>query len=236
MNTSTETSASPTGDGEGTADRQPLGLAIAAVVVVTVVGLVLTFGVVRPPQLSTVHDDPPVAAPARLATHGWDDGEHCLTVIDVDGSTARPWCSDGGAELVGWSDRGLVLRSYGASDRFERVIDPEDGEVVATDPVVDVGYRDAPAPVVTGSATPGDGELEVRSEDGTLLWRTDAPDSYRVTGGWLSPDGRWVALVDNADRLLLVPADGSSPPRVWATGIGGRYELVWEGATPTSRG
>lgn len=236
MTTSTDATARPAGGGPASRDRQPVALALAAVVAVIVVGLVLTFGVARPPQLPTVHDDPSVAAPARLATHGWDDGEHCATVVDVDGSTSRPWCSDGGAELVAWSDRGLVLRSYGASDRFERVIDPEDGEVVATEPVHDAGYRDAPAPVVTGSATLGDGELEVRSDDGTLLWRTDAPDSYRVTGGWLSPDGRWIALVDNADRLLLVPADGSSPPRLWATGIGGRYEVVWEGTSSAGRG
>jgi hypothetical protein len=238
VSTSTDASTTPTGGRDQAPDRrQPLALVLAALVAVVVVALVLVLGVARPPQLPTVADDPQVTAPARLATHGWEDGESCVTVVEVDGRTSRPWCSDGGAELIGWSDRGLVLWSYGATGRFEWIVDPADGEVVATEPVHEAGYRDPPAPMVSDAHTAGrDGQLEVRSDDGTLLWRTDAPDSYRVTGGWPSPDGRWVALIDNADRLLLVPADGSMEPRIWATGVGGRYEVAWEGATPTSRG
>lgn len=215
-----------------TPDRQPLVLVAAAVLTVVVVGLVLVFGVTRPPQLATITDEPVVTPPARLATHGWEDGEHCVTVVEVDGTTRRPWCSPDGAELVGWTDRGVVLRAYGhGAEDLDLTIDPDDGEVVASERGwSDLFTGDRGGDAVTSSRASGGDVLEVRSGDGTLLWRVEAPDSYTVSYGWRSPDGTAIALFDSADRLLLVPADGSSEPRVWAEDVSGRYEVAWEGS------
>jgi hypothetical protein len=82
---------------------------------------------------------------------------------------------------------------------------------------------------VTTSRVGGGDDLEVRLDDGTVLWRTAAHDSYRISGGWPSPDGQFVTLLDDAERLLIVPADGSQEPRIWAEDVDGWYQLVWQG-------
>lgn len=217
-------------DARETRDRQPLVLVAAALVAVVVVALVLVFGVARPPQLASIADDPAITPPARLATHGWEDGDHCVTVVELDGTTRRPWCSQDSAELVGWTERGVVLRTYGRSAELELTIDPDDGEVVASEHGrTDHLGRDR-GDAVTSARPAGDDVLEVRTAEGTVLWRVEAPDSYQVSYGWRSPDGRTVALIDSADRLLLVPADGSRQPRVWAEDVPNRYEVAWEGS------
>lgn len=211
-------------------DRQPYALVAAAVVAIVVVGLVLTVGVARPPTLATIAEDPAVTPPGAVALYGWTDGESCLTVVTPDGSTDRPWCSQEGADLVGWTDRGVVLQTYGAGDEVELVIDPDDGEVVASRAATGEYRSDGQASAVVSSRSRGGGDLEVRLHDGTVLWRTEAPDTYRIGAGWHSPDGRSVALLDNAERLLIVPADGSQEPRIWAEDVSAWYQLAWQGS------
>jgi hypothetical protein len=219
--------ASPAAD-----ERRPWTLVAAAVVAVVVVALVLSLGVARPPALPTIADDPAVSAPAEVALLGWDDGETCLTIVATDGSTRRPWCSDQGGELLAWDDRGVVLRRYAGAGDLEVVVDPDTGEIVTSRSLpVDADRPAGPERIeVTTSRTVASGSLEVRSGDGTVLWRTDAPRSYDVTGGWSHPDGEVVALLDSARRLLLVPADGSSEPRVWAEDVTTWVEVVLRAA------
>jgi hypothetical protein len=83
------------------------------------------------------------------------------------------------------------------------------------------------APDFDGARVEG-GRLVVR-DGGTVLWSVAARGSYEVAAGWTSPDGRWVALQDTADRLLLVPADGSRDPVVWAEDLDPFVPIVWRG-------
>src|SRR5690606_19234959 len=132
----------------------------------------------------------------------------------------RPWCTDDHVELLGWDDEGVLVRGYGPGDPVAQVVDPDGGTVLDTRAALD-GTRTPPtADAITSSRRTSTGdELEVRSVDGDLLWRVDAPNGYEVTGGWANPGGDVVALVDSADRLLLVPADGAAEPRIWAEDV-----------------
>jgi hypothetical protein len=206
--------------------RHPLALVAAAVVVVLVVGLVLLFGVVRPPVLAPLTDP---RFDGAVAFTEWDR-EACVTVLEADGTREQVWCDEFGGELVAWAEEGLVVRTW-PGDREELVtIDPASGEVLGSvGGHADEGYWREPE-VRPGRAR--DGRLEVR-HDGVVLWSTEADDRYEVTAGWLSPDGAWVALQDSAERLLVVPTDGSAPPSVWADDVEPYATLVWRGTPPT---
>jgi outer membrane protein assembly factor BamB len=162
-----------------------------------------------------------------------EDGP-CLQIATSDGGTEKLDCSLEG-EVWAWDDAGIVVYTYGPRDHLE-VIDPATGELVER--------REARG---EGAAGPPDGGVRSRTTDGILtvtrddtrdvLWEVDAPEGYRVSSGAVSPDGAWVAMFDSAERLLLVPADGSSDPRVWAEGTTEWGTPVWEGTPlppPTS--
>jgi hypothetical protein len=201
--------------------RDARWLIAAAVLAVAVVGLVLAFGVVRPPALEPL-TDPGFDGAVALVT--WDR-EACLVVVGPDGASSQVRCDDDLGELVAWTDEGIVLRTWrGAGPELETV-DATTGETVARREDTDeLGWPD---PDVDGARVV-DGRLVVR-DGGTELWSVAARGSYEVVGGWTSPDERWVALRDTADRLLLVPADGSSDPVVWADDLDPYAPLVWRG-------
>lgn len=205
--------------------RRPALLVAAAVVSILVVGLVLIFGVERPPSLTSLVDEPAPAPPAQVALLSWADGRDCVTIAEVDGTTRQPWCDDTGGDLVGWDDRGLVLHTYEGPSDVEVIVDPVDGDVITTRTVPTDGLFEDDA-VVT-SHRPSSGQLEVRLVDGSVLWSTPAPPSYDIREAHRSPDGDAVAMVDAAGRLLLVPTDGSAPPRVWADDVDQWSTLVW---------
>ena len=208
-------------------------LAAAAVLVVTVVGLVLVFGVVRPPSLATVADRPDPAPSGGVAWTSWRSGETCVTVVRPDGRVDHQlYCERDGSELVAWTDEGIALRTWrGDLDATDLlVIDGDTGEVL--DVVADAPHRAAPRPESVRT-TYRDGRLTVtRERDRDLVvWEVEAPDAYAISSSALSPDGAWFALVDSADRLLIVPADGSADPRVWATDAPRWQDVVWQGTT-----
>ncbi|MEX1176937.1 MAG: hypothetical protein WEB09_00615 [Nitriliruptor sp.] len=208
-----------------TAGRRSAALLVAAGVVATaVVAAVLAFGVVQPPQLDPLEDPSFDGAVAYLS---WRD-EPCVTTVAPDGAQDEVWCDRGG-ELVAWTDAGLVVRSWEPDGTLLR-IDPATGDELGGPDLEAIGDRHtSPRPDVVGPAAAGrDGELEVRL-DGRTLWSVEADERYEVTGGWRSPDGAWVALLDSADRLLLVPADGSAPPVVWSEDVEPHVDLVWRG-------
>jgi hypothetical protein len=204
--------------------REARWLVAAAVLAAVVVTLVLVFGIVRPPQLAAL-DDPGFDEAVALVT--WDD-EPCLVVVGADGSSSVVRCDDQLGDLIAWTDEGIVLESWGASGPSLVTVDATTGETIAR------GAGDAdgmwPEPDID-AAWVEDGRLVVR-DGSTELWSVAASGSYEVTAGWTSPDGRWVALQDSADRLLLVPADGSREPVVWAEAVETYTPLVWRGGSP----
>ncbi|MEX0835839.1 MAG: hypothetical protein WD010_07090 [Nitriliruptor sp.] len=104
-------------------------------------------------------------------------------------------------------------------------IDPDSGEVVHRSDADGADFLDPHRGHDLAEVRDG-GQLEVRV-DGQVLWTTDADERYSIHGTWPSPDGAWVALQDSADRLLLVPADGSAEPVVWTEDVDGYATIVW---------
>jgi hypothetical protein len=214
----------------GRPDRSVPLLIGAAVLVLLVVGAVLVFGVDRPPSLSSLTDvatPAPSTSVAYLAERG--DGT-CVRVAQPDGTLVGPWCDRMGGEVVGWDDDGILLRRWDGVETV-RAIDPATGEVVGRAP--DRAWSEPYDQAVVWTEY-RDGELIVRSEeDDTQLWRVEASDRYEIRSSALSADGDWIAMVDSADRLLVVPADGADAPRVWASDVADWQWPVWEGTTWT---
>jgi hypothetical protein len=211
-------------------DRSLLLLVGAGVLVLLVVGAVLVFGVVWPPALSTLADDPSPSPSSSIAylTEQADGG--CIRVAHPDGTTVGPWCDRMGGEVVGWNDQGILLRRWDGVETV-RAIDPETGEVVGRAP--DRPWREPFDQAVVWTEY-RDGELIVRADEGDAeLWRVDATDPYEIRSSTMSADGTWIAMVDSAGRLLVVPADGSASPRVWVSGVADWSWPVWEGTTWT---
>lgn len=206
--------------------RTVLPLVLAGVLVALVVGVVLVLGVGSPPALASLTDVPQPVPPAPVAWAEDDEsGDTCVTVARPGGGVVPAGCLLGGGELVDWTDEGLVLRTWQGVPSIV-VLDPVSGDVVEQRPD-------------TGVDGPGwDERLVVSRRDGQLvvttvgpgaaeLWRVDAPDGYQLGNAARSHDGGWVTIVDNVGRLLVVPADGSAAPRVWAQDLSSWTQIVW---------
>jgi hypothetical protein len=222
----------------GTVDRaRPRSLALliaAGVLAAAVVVLVLLFGVARPPALAPLAAEPTPAPSAAVAWSAYeqDDGE-CLHVARPDAEVVRVACEVTGGMLVAWDDDGIVVPRWGPSDELVW-IDPVTGDEVRRDRVADGHDVDPHAQNVVTSRH-RDGVLTVTRQDtGEVVWEVEAPDTYRVDNGTVSPDGAWIALVDSASRLLVLPQDGSVAPRVWAEDVPAWTVPLWEG-TPHGR-
>ena len=214
--------------------RSMAALLAAALLLVAVVVLVLVFGIARPPALPSLVDQPDPAPPAAVAWTSFDrDDGPCLHVARPDGATETLDCNLDG-EVWAWDDDGIAVLIYAARDELE-IIDPTSGELIDRREVDDDQRSELP-PRGTVSSRHRGGTLTVTRDDTRdVLWEIDAPEGYRVGPGVVSPDGAWVAMFDSAERLLLVPADGSAEPRVWAEDTTEWNTPIWEG-TPLSTG
>jgi hypothetical protein len=202
----------------------------AGVLVLLVVGAVLLFAIERPPALGSLAEDPDPAPTSRIAYVTEQADGTCILVAHPDGTTVGPWCDRMGGELVGWDEEGLLLRRWDGVESV-RILDPATGEVVGR--ARDRAWREPHDDAVVWTEY-RDGELRVRlDEDDTELWRVESSERYEIRSSARSPDDAWVAMVDSADRLLVVPADGSLAPRVWTTDVTSWQWPVWEGTTWT---
>ena len=202
-------------------------LVAAAGLVIAVVAVVLVFGVQSPPQVASLRSAEQPAPQAAIAWMEHDRGEACVHVAWSDGSSGRPWCESNGGEVVGWESEGIVVSDYSGSTAQQLVVHPRSGEVleVRGDPVYPTGE-----PAEPGVVSYRDGGEQVFVLGDRELWRVEAPESYDVRSWAVSPDGAWVAIVDEAERLLVVPSDGSAPPVQWAAEVSTWGPVVWEGA------
>lgn len=215
-------------EGPGRTDR--LLLVLAIVLVVGVVAAVLLFGVERPPPLTRLAEQPDPGPSAAVAWTAWERDESCFHVAAPSGDVERRWCSRSPDDVIAWTedDRLLVMRWSGDTEHVLE-LDPDTGAVLdRRAPGADLD-RGPPQP---GVLTLRDGEdlvLLLGTRRGTELWRVEAGPTYDVHTAVVSPDGDWVALLDEARRLLVLPTDGSQPPRVWATGVPPWTALLWQG-------
>jgi hypothetical protein len=219
---------SPRTDGESPTRQLPLLLAAAALVVL-VVGLVLAFGIGRPPPLTSLTEAPMPAPSAPVAWTAWDDPDGtCVQVARVDGAVERLTCIREGGELVGWDDEGLLLRTWRGNSETVVVLDPDSGELLdRREPPRP--EEEPPWPDEAVFVERDGGRLVVTDADDPdlVLWEVEAVEAYRVESSARSTDGAWIAMVDSARRLLLVPGDGSREPRVWAEDVEPWTPLVW---------
>lgn len=234
----TSTEQTPRPDTEATRGKRSRGapqLLAAAVLVVIVVGAVLLFGISRPPPLTRLADAPDPAPSAAVAWSVWRDGRSCVYVARPDATVGQVRCDTDGGELVGWTeDDRLLLARYDGNARVLEV-DPATGDVLDTragDPDVERPLSPDGQAVTTYT----EGEELVAELEGTELWRVEAPDSYGLRSSSVSPDGRFVAMIDAADRLLVMPVDGSAAPRIWAESVDSWTVPVWEGQVPDRAG
>jgi hypothetical protein len=212
----------------------PALLAAAALVVVVVV-LVLLFGIAQPPELATVQETPAPSPEASIAWSQWEDGDTCIHTVDPQGVRTEVGCGYESQELVAWTEDGIVVLVWGPREAAE-IIDPATGEVVGRYDREPDEWFEAGGGAVHSRHVDGTLTVTLR-ESGEVLWQVEAPESYGVNDGVLSPDGRFVVLIDQSERLLLVPADGSAAPRVWAEVEESWIRPVWEGsAVPDADG
>ena len=208
-------------------------LAAAAVVALVTVALVVRFGLVPPPALAPVDDAtrPDVA----LAISGWRDDQRaqCIHVVEVDGTVRELRCAMDGGPLVGWDERGILVLRFGPTGERLDVIDPASGAVVTSSATGPDGVASGEWGGMLDVRREGR-LLVVRDDDGSVRWEVEAPDSYRINATARDARTGTIALLDEAGRLLVLPA-GADEPRVWVEDVGARYgELVWQGTGPVA--
>lgn len=208
--------------------RSPVLLVAAALLVVVTVALVLVFGVLRPPTLASLAEDPSAGPSAAVAWMAWDGGEGCVTLARPSGVVDTRWCSPAGGEVIALDGDEVVVRTWETGERL-RTIDLADGQPTGWIPARPDPAGDPVPDAVLVERT--DGLLTVRAVDTErVVWQVEAHDDYTIDSSALSPDGGWILLVDAAGRLLVVPSDGVAPPRVWAEDVPAWPTPVWEGA------
>jgi hypothetical protein len=214
--------------GSSSGSRSLPALLAAAGLVVVVVVLVLLFGIARPPELATVQERPAPSPEAGIAWSQWDDGDTCIHTVDPQGVRTEVGCGYESQELIAWTEDGIVVLVWGPREAAE-LIDPATGDVVGQIDGTPEDWLEAGGGAVHSRHVDGTLTVTLR-QSGEVLWRVEAPETYGVNDGVLSPDGRFVVLVDHSERLLLVPADGSAEPRVWAEVEESWIRPVWEGS------
>jgi hypothetical protein len=161
-------------------------------------------------------------------------------VAEPDGSVRDVTCGLDG-RVVAWTADGILVEEWSRGMDQLTAVDPVSG-ASSTVPGTEL-WRDLedgvgdpllpPAPWVDRA----DGRITVRLPedpdgdhlDAPVLWEGEAPSNYDIEAAVPAPDGSVVALADNAGRLLVVPTDGSSPPRVWTEQVPRYTEYVWQG-------
>jgi hypothetical protein len=206
----------------------------AAALVVVVGALAVAFGIVRPPAFEELTATEAAALPGGIVWTEYNERSDCtdIMVARPDGKAESIKCLNALDRVAGWTEEGIVTISYGENGERMDTRDPAMGDVLSSRNVA--GYDEKPPDEGAFTAERRDGTLVLADRRGTPIWEIEADARYQIGTVEGSPDGNWVAMTDSAERLLVVPMDGSEPPAVWATGLieWSWTDLVWEGTEP----
>jgi len=200
--------------------------------------LILVVGLVPLPPFPRLADSPDPAIPGTIAYIRGDEEQVCVATVPASGGPARDVaCRQLGVDAVAWTAGGaLAVTAYEGPVPEVIVFDAATGAEL--DRVEWRGggpgeewsrerlSRPDGARLLLGEGVPGRAVVRVREPDGStrVLFRSDGPQDYTVTGAQWAPDGRWVLVADSRGRLLIVAAEGQADPRIvadHATGFGG---------------
>lgn len=210
------------------ARRSVLLLVAAGVLVIATVVAVIVFGVVRPPAVDVLSVGAP---PGAVAWNQWDGDRQCVMTASPSGEVAKVACDRDYADLVGWTDEGIIVHRWQATGS-EIVLDPATGGVLDRRPI-----PDDREPIYTGNAISSYHEDGMRvvedAETRQVLWRVEIASVYDVHGGTVSPDGRWIAAGDSSRRLLLFDRESDQGPQLWASDVDAGWSVIWQGSDRT---
>lgn len=231
----------------GDRERRIVGAVLGSfAIVVVVVVAIAAMGVHRLPAFVSLEDHPNLALHGTVAyLHSDGPDGWCATVVDASGAHRKDLlCDEWSASPVDlrWTDDGQVLielsRSYQA-ETTAKLIDPTSGSVtdvtgsgIDTPPAGPTRKRSADGAQIRVDDSHGTARIDVVDADGSVhpLLVAEGPEDYRFTDPEWAPDDRFIVVRDSADRLLVVPTDGS-PPGVLATDLGYQRDvaLSWAG-------
>ena len=223
--------------------RRTLAALGAVLLVAAALTVILTVGGVRPPAFPSLSATPDPSIPGHIAftTSGADDGTTCLELVDAGGGepTALHCVDDLFASEVAWASPQLVvLRGHDALGTLELTVEADDGRIVERrrlrpgedmrlepphpagpgDERADGAYVVTAGPGSMGAGDAGTASVVLVEPDGSerRLVSVEGPSGYAFTCAQFSPDGRWVLVGDDTERLLIVNADAGGA-RVLAT-------------------
>jgi hypothetical protein len=127
----------------------------------------------------------------------------------------------------GWTDEGILLRRWEGSESI-RILDPVNGGFVGRSRE---GRWEPPYEQPAVWTERRDGELIVRLDDDTELWRVQTTDRYEIrTSAHLGRRrlGRHGRLRGPAAAR---PGRRVEPTRVWTEGVTAWQTPIWEGTT-----
>lgn len=198
---------------------------LAAVIAVVLLGGVLlgilTLGRLHYPQFPSLREQPDRSIPGLIAYVRWDedsrDGRSCLWVVAASGEHAprRLVCDREVGGPVRWTPRGIELHTPEGT----RVIDPVTGRT--RERTQGTGVQAPPFPgtpesrtlagitLVPRSGEPGRAELWLEHGDGvqSRVAFADGPRDYTWWDAVWAPGGRYAAVQDSAQRLLIVDTE-----------------------------
>jgi hypothetical protein len=199
-----------------------LWLAAAGVVAVSVLTIVIVFGIRTAPHFPSLYDGgPTVQGAVAYVDYGRDE---CVQVLDVaTGESRQIYCADW-LWLEGWDRDGNLRVQTGDGGERVSIIDPTTGAVIAQGDFAGEGPRS----VDSLMATSDDGHATLSYSGGdteVTLLEADGPRNYAFYQYGITDDQQYAWVCDSEDQLLVVALDGSSGPWFVAADIN---EAAWK--------
>ena len=204
-----------------TTNRRLIPVVVASLAIVAIVVTVLMIAVIPFPEFAK-----PLAGEfeGRLA---FVDSDNCIHVADLATVTiTEVFCESEGSfvEQLSWADDGLTFVIYTNATILRR-IDPDSGEVLATEAIDPVDGREVPGRVASDLYMDKDGDTAVLRDGAAIVLRLEAPDRYWIEYGAERADGLY-AFTDSQGRLAVFRAN--TTPVLIAEDVRSWGGFAWE--------